>query len=127
MTSHAHLIIGTSGEMKLQDIIRDLKAYTSRHIRREIEQSRSESRQEWMLRAMQKAGSIKSNNKDFQFWQQHNHPIEMNSNEMIDSRLEYIHQNPVISGFVDEPGEWKYSSARDYEGTKGLIDVVFLE
>lgn len=54
MTSHVHLIIGTSGENKLEDIIRDLKSFTSRHIRKEIEQSVGESRQEWMLRAMLK-------------------------------------------------------------------------
>lgn len=46
---------------------------------------------------------------------------------MVDSRLAYIHQNPVEAGFVDEPGEWKYSSARDYEGKKGMLDLLFLE
>ncbi len=127
MTSHAHLIIGTSGKNKLEDIIRDLKSFTSRHIRKEMEASSNESRKEWILRAMYKTGHAKSNNKDFQFWQQHNHPIEMNTNEIIDSRIRYVHQNPVIAGFVNEPREWKYSSAKDYEGEKGLIDVVFLE
>ena len=127
MTSHAHLILGTTGEIKLEDIIRDFKSYTSRHIRKAIEGSQQESRKEWILNAMYKAGTTKSNNKDFQFWQQHNHPIEMNSNEMIDSKLEYIHQNPVEAGFVDQPREWLYSSARDYGGEKGLIDLMFLD
>lgn len=127
MTSHAHLIIGTEGKMKLEEIVRDLKSYTSRHIRKAIENNPIESRKEWILNAMIKAGTNKSNNKDFQFWMQHNHPIEMNSNEIIDSRLEYVHENPVKAGFVDESREWKYSSARDYAGEKGLIDVVFLE
>jgi REP element-mobilizing transposase RayT len=77
MTSHAHLIIGTEGTNKLEDIIRDLKAFTSRHIRKEIERNPFESRKEWMLNAMTKAGLAKSNNKDFQFWMQHNHPIEL--------------------------------------------------
>ena len=90
MTSHAHLIIGTSGTMKLEDIIRDFKAFTSRHIRKSIENSLSESRKDWMLNAMKQAGAHKINNKDFQFWMQHNHPIEMNSNEIIDSRITSI-------------------------------------
>ncbi|MEQ9402197.1 MAG: transposase [Cyclobacteriaceae bacterium] len=126
MTNHAHLIIGTTGEMKLEDIIRDLKSFTSRHIRKVLENNPAESRKEWMLNAMKKAGVKKSNNKDFQFWQQHNHPVEMNSNEIVDSRISYIHQNPVKAGFVDEARDWKYSSARDYEGEKGLIDLYFL-
>lgn len=127
MTSHAHLILGSNGQMKLEDIIRDFKSFTSRHIRKAIEENNKESRRDWLLRAMVKAGTKKSNNKDFQFWLQHNHPIELNSNEMIDSRVEYIHQNPVVAGFVDEPREWKYSSARDYEGERGLVKVAFLD
>jgi putative transposase len=127
MTSHAHLIIGTDGTSKLEDIIRDLKSFTSRQIRKEIEQSSFESRKEWMLNAMIKAGLAKSNNKDFQFWMQHNHPIELNSNHIIDSKLNYMHHNPVQSGFVELEREWLYSSARDYEGEKGPIPISFLD
>jgi putative transposase len=38
----------------------------------------------------------------------------------------YIHQNPVEAGFVNEAEHWKYSSAIDYCGGKGLLDVLFL-
>jgi putative transposase len=34
MTSHVHMAIGTKGDNKLEDIIRDLKSYTSRHIKK---------------------------------------------------------------------------------------------
>jgi len=36
--------------------------------------------------------------------------------------LQYIH-NPVKRGYVDEESHWRYSSARDYEGVDGLIEV----
>lgn len=127
MTSHAHLILGSTVENNLSNIIRDLKSFTSRHIRKEIEKSNVESRRHWMLSMMYEAGKIKSNNKGFQFWMQHNHPIELNTNEMINSRLDYIHFNPVSAGFVDEPWHWKYSSAGDYAGKKGFIDIYFLD
>ncbi len=29
-------------------------------------------------------------------WQQHSHPIELNTNERLDQRLDYIHNNPVV-------------------------------
>lgn len=126
MTSHIHMALGTSGDHKLEDIIRDLKSYTSRHVRKDIENSRYESRKEWMLSMMYKAGNAKSNNNDFQFWQQHNHPIELSSIEITHQRLDYIHNNPVVSRFVERPRDWRFSSARDYEDEKGEIDITFL-
>jgi REP-associated tyrosine transposase len=50
---------------------------------------------------MQQAGKKNSNNSAFQFWQQHNPPIQLVTNEMIDQRLDYLHNNPLESGFVD--------------------------
>ena len=34
--------------------------------------------------------------------------------DIVIASLDYVHQNPVESGFVIEPWEWKYSSARNY-------------
>ncbi len=114
MTSHIHMILGTGGENKLENIIRDLKSYTSISIRKLIESKEKvgESRREWMLDLMLKAGLRNSNNKDFQFWQQHNHPIELSTNKLLDQKLDYIHDNPVIAGFVESPEMWQFSSAK---------------
>ncbi len=126
MTSHVHLILSTDETSKLEDIIRDLKSYTSRHIRKYMENNPQESRKEWMLWMMKRAGEKKSNNKDFQFWQQHNHPIELSTKEIMLQRLDYIHNNPIEAGFVDQPADWVFSSARDYEDQKGIIEISFL-
>ncbi len=127
MTSHVYMILSVKSHNKLGAVIRDLKSYTSRHIRKFIQHSPQESRKEWILWMMERAGESKSNNKDFQFWQQHNHPIELTSNSLLDQKLEYIHQNPVQAGFVNNASDWLYSSARDYEGTKGLIEIYYLD
>ena len=126
MTSHVHLILGTDETSKLEDTIRDLKSYTSRHIRKYMENNPKESRKEWMLWMMKRAGEKKSNNKDFQFWQQHNHPIELSTKEIMLERLDYVHNNPVEAGFVDQPADWVFSSARDYEDQIGIIEISFL-
>ena len=57
--------------------------------------------------------------------QQHNKPIEIKDQEMFDKTLEYIHQNPVVAGFVNKPEDWKYSSARDFCGMKGLVALSY--
>ncbi|HEY9117664.1 MAG TPA: transposase, partial [Roseivirga sp.] len=56
MTSHIHLALGTTGKNKLEDIIRDLKSFTSRHIRKYIEASPQESRKTWLLDFMFQVG-----------------------------------------------------------------------
>lgn len=50
----------------------------------------------------------------FQFWQQNNHPIEIWSLKVFERKLNYIHQNPVVAGFVTDAIDYKYSSARNY-------------
>jgi len=80
-----------------------------------------------MLWLFKQAGKSNPNNSNFQFWQQDNHPEELISNDFIDQKLDYIHNNPVLSGLVDEPQHYRYSSARDYAGEKGLLDLVLIE
>lgn len=125
MTSHVHLIIGTSGK-KMEDILRDFKGFTSKALKKAIAENPTESRREWLLWRMHRAGSKNSNNVGFQFWQQDNHPVELWDNFMMDQKLEYIHNNPVASGIVEEPIHYLYSSARDYAGIKGLLDVKLI-
>ncbi len=125
MTSHVHMIIGTEKE-KMQDIVRDLKKYTSKAVVQAIKENIQESRREWMLWMFERAGKKNGNNRNFQFWQQNNKPIELFDSKMIDQKLNYIHNNPVEEGFVFEPQEYKYSSAINYASGKGLIDVVLV-
>lgn len=45
------------------------------------------------------------------------------SESVMQQKLDYIHQNPVKRGYVDFGEQWRYSSARDYHGESGLIEV----
>lgn len=127
MTNHLHLIISRTGSGSLSDILRDLKKYTAYKLLGAIMENSQESRREWMLELFERFGSANSNNTKYQLWQQDNHPIELSSNAMMDQKLDYIHENPVRAGFVGEPTEYIYSSAGDYSGRKGLIDISFIE
>ncbi|MEP1150698.1 MAG: transposase [Balneola sp.] len=122
MPSHVHLIMGTR-KKPMQNILRDLKSFTSRSIRKEIQSHPKESRKEWMNSMMISTGISNGNNKDWQFWQQNNHPIELFSNSVIDQKLDYLHYNPVSAGYVESPEHWLYSSARNYYGMQGMVDI----
>ena len=55
------------------------------------------------------------------------HSILLWNSKVAHQKLDYVHNNPVEAGFVDNPEEWLYSSARDYEGRRGLLEINFLE
>jgi len=126
MTNHVHMIIG-SHQAPLENIMRDLKGFSSKLLIKQIQTHPHESRKEWMLNLMSKAGEKNSNNTKFQFWIQHNKPIELSNNEILAQKLGYIHKNPVIAGLVDREEAWLYTSARDYYGGKGLLDIMFID
>jgi putative transposase len=125
MPSHVHLIIGTN-KNPLDNIVRDMKSFTSTQLKKTIRGYLGESRNTWMLNMMRDAGMKNSNNNDWQFWQQHNMPLEIDSNEMFYRVMNYIHRNPVKAGFVRHEKDWLYSSAGDFHGQKGLIDLSFI-
>ena len=54
----------------------------------------------------------------------HNQPIVLHNVDIFEQKLNYIHDNPVQEGLVQYPEDFIYSSARDYAGDKGLIQVT---
>jgi putative transposase len=122
MTSHVHLIFQSTIQ-KPEDLLRDFKSFTSKKLIQLISENPIESRKEWILKIFKNAAASNSNNSDNQFWQQHNHPIELWSNGVIDQKVDYIHNNPVEAGFVAEDYEYLHSSARDFAGFKGLVKI----
>ena len=125
MTNHMHLIIGSSGD-PMQNILRDFKSFTSREMKFFIRKLGRESRRRWMIPLFEKAGIANGNNNEWQFWQQHNHPIELWSDNIINIKLRYIHNNPVKARIVTHPEHFFWSSARDYKGMPGPIVVDLL-
>ena len=59
----------------------------------------------------------------YQFWQEGSHPEWIQNETIMRQKIEYIHQNPVKRRYVDKPEHWRYSSARNYSGMGGLIEV----
>ena len=123
MSNHLHLIV-SSEENKLSDIVRDFKKYTSKQIIEAIKENDRESRREWMLNMFRYAGKGNNDNKEYQFWRNGYHPVELNTRIKVAQRLNYLHENPVRAGIVWEPQDYKYSSAIDYYTTiAGKLDV----
>lgn len=128
MTNHLHLLASVSDERTgIPDIMRDFKKFTSKKIIETIGLI-NESRQDWLLDKFEFAGRYNPKIKDYKVWQDGYHPEACVSNDFLQQKLDYIHNNPVKAGFVWEPQHYALSSATDYyENRKGLVDVILIE
>jgi REP element-mobilizing transposase RayT len=127
MSNHIHLIVSTKEPITLSEVLRDFKKFTSTNIIKAIEDNTKESRRNWILWIFKKAGEKNKRNKNYQFWQQENHPIECSTYEILQSKMKYLHENPVRAGLVRNESDYIYSSGIDYyTKEKGLIKIDFL-
>jgi REP element-mobilizing transposase RayT len=127
MSNHIHLIASARNQ-DLSDVLRDFKKFTCKSLITAIADNPHENRKSWMLEIFRSEGIKNSRNKNYQFWNQDNHPEELYSPSFVFQKINYIHNHPVEAGIVDHPWEYLYSSARDYHFAKkcGLLDLRFL-
>lgn len=122
MPSHTHLVFRSANEDP-SGLLRDFKKDTSKKVVETIENNSQESRKEWILWMLERAAKKKGNVSGKQLWQHHNKPIELWSNEVIKQKIDYIHNNPVVSGYITESTHWKYSSARNFEKDNTILKI----
>lgn len=122
MTNHLHLVCQTTEPHALSEFVRDFKKYTAKVILKCI-WDEPESRRGWILNAFRIVGKYDNRITNYKFWQEGCHPIQLHTNEMIDQRINYIHDNPVRSLIVGSAEDYLYSSARNYASLVGVIEV----
>ena len=91
-----------------------------------IIESDAESRRQWMVHQFNYFGKINPNNEQKKIWVNDSHPEECYSWDFTKTKLNYIHENPVRAGIVAKPEDYIYSSASNYIGKGGIIDVELL-
>ena len=85
-----------------------------------IENNPKESRRNWLLWLLKKEGKI-------WFWEEGYHGVEITRPDFFETKLNYIHLNPVRAKVVERAEDYYYSTSADYLGTrKGLMDVEFI-
>jgi putative transposase len=128
MPSHLHLVAAVdSDQITLSDVMRDFTKYTSKLIVKTIKEI-AESRRDWLLNHFAYAGKYNPKIKDYKFWQDGLHPIELTSGKFIDQKINYIHQNPVEAGIVYRAEDYVLSSAAQYAGEfNAILEVIVIE
>jgi REP element-mobilizing transposase RayT len=122
MSNHIHLLCKANEGFRISDIIRDFKKFTAKAIIKLICEI-PESRKEWLLYRFEFAGKFDNRITKYKFWQDTNHAVLLENTAMIEQRINYIHENPVRALIVAEPHEYLFSSARDFAGEKGFVNV----
>jgi putative transposase len=117
LENHVHWIA------KAEDLAKevgDFKSFTARKI---IDWLRARGA-DATLQQLRFHRAAHKDDRNFQLWQEGYHPQQIQSDEMMLQKLEYIHNNPVRRGYVDEPVHWRYSSARNYARLPALLPVT---
>jgi putative transposase len=115
--NHLHLIITSANPSKE---LGDFKSYTARRIIDRLRETGNSSTLE-LLRILKLPHKTDREN---QLWQEGSHPQMIEDEAMMWQKLEYIHNNPVRRGYVDDPVHCLYSSARNYSKLPALVPVI---
>ena len=116
LENHLHFV--TQAE-RLDLCVSQFKSFTARRIIDHLEAHSVEP----LLARLRFAKRAHKPDREFQFWQEGSHAKLVFSEGMMREKLDYIHANPVKRGYVDRAEHWRYSSARNYAGEAGLIEV----
>ena len=111
MPDHVHLIVWPQRrEYDDSAFLRRVKEPVSRRAMQFLQCTSPE----WLTRLRVEQGQ----KVEHHFWQPgRGHDRNIESSTTLQQMIEYVHQNPVRSGLVDQPEEWNWSSAGWFAGT----------
>ena len=124
MSNHIHFVGRCEEPGRMSDFLRDFKKFTSKELAAAIT-TLPESRREWLLDKFSFEARRTGRADNYKIWRDDNHAIDMSDITIIE-KLEYMHNNPVRAGIVAKGEDYLYSSATDYAGIKGLVELEII-
>ena len=124
MSNHLHLVAQTRHGFGLLQLADEFKKFTTKIILEDID-AEPEVRRKWMMKKFEEASKAMKHLDKFQVWQApvNSAYIDISDADAFDEQVEFIHKNPVRDRIVAHAEDYLHSSARDYFGIKGLVDV----
>ena len=116
MTNHIHLLAQSPSMIAF---LQNFKSFTTKMIKTQLKHDN----RKYILTLIYNSYS-RRDQQYFRIWQGGNWPIIIESESMFYQKLDYIHENPVLKGYVDNIEDWKYSSAKNYiSDDHSLIEI----
>jgi putative transposase len=106
MSNHIHFILYFQEHNFLSKYLRDFKKYSSLQLREYISKTHPEILPEI---------NYEHRTQHYKIWDDDFDDVILFSREMCETKLIYMHQNPVRAGIVKEEADYIYSSAKFYE------------
>jgi len=116
LENHLHFIAQAHN---LNKCVSSFKSFTARQIIDHMQAQHADR----LLERLSFSKRAHKTDREYQFWQEGVHAELVFSDAMMREKLNYIHANPVKRGYVNLPEHWRYSSASNYMGLAGLIDI----
>ena len=116
LENHLHFVAQAP---RLDKCVSSFKSFPAARLIELLEAHKAEQ----LLARLRFAKPAHKRDREFPFRQEGSHAEMIFSDPVMREKLDYIHRNPVKRGYVDMPEYWRYSSARDYLGERGLIGI----
>lgn len=117
LENHLHMVVSAP---ELSSVVQSFKSYTARQLINLLKERQAVT----LLRQLRATKRRHKKQSEYQVWEEGGKPKQIQNDGMMWQKIEYAHNNPVVRGFVDDPVHWRWSSARNYAGQPGLIEVV---
>lgn len=120
MPSHFHWMVEVNPKFgTISAIMRDIKKFSAWDI---MERLKINQRDDILSIFIREAQNYRFHKR--KFWMERFDDEVIRNNEMFRTKIGYMHNNPVKAGIVDQPEDYKYSSARNYAlGDQSVLQV----
>ena len=105
MPEHVHLVLHPPDNLKLGPMIGRVKS-----------QSAGRIITEGLMKLPRACRLVRDGSERRVFWQPRCYDHNCRTPERGIEKINYCHKNPVVRGFVGEPGQWRWSSYNWYMG-----------
>jgi len=118
MPEHFHLLLWPSEQANPSQIMQKLEGRMAKYILRTLRRNGQQAGCRKMLARLQLPPTV-HDEAHYRVWQRRFYDGNVWSEKKRLEKLHYMHNNPVKRGLVKEPGDWPWSSAREFTGTVG--------
>ena len=116
LENHLHMLISSDDISKS---LQKFKSFTAKELLKLLQEKQVYT----ILEQLSLYKKAHKTHTTYQVWQEGSQPKLIQNDIMMREKITYIHNNPIKRGYVDDASHWRYSSARNYEGKDGLIEI----